>query len=84
METKKYSSYEQIDIELEILKLQREINYRKLQLSVHKTKDNLRPRNLVGSLLKSNNPALSNSYETLFNTAVPLIFGWLSKRKGGD
>ena len=41
METKKYSSYAQIERELEILKIEKEINYQKLVFSIQKTKENL-------------------------------------------
>jgi hypothetical protein len=38
MEAKKYSSYAEIERDLEILKLQKEINYQKLVLSFQKRK----------------------------------------------
>ena len=41
MEQKKYSSYADIDRDLEILKLEKEIHYQKLLLSVKKTKESL-------------------------------------------
>jgi len=47
METKKYSSYASIDHDLEILKLEKEISYQKLVLSIQKTKDTKTPENIV-------------------------------------
>ena len=41
MQSKKYSSYAQIDSELEILKVEKEISYQKLILSIEKTKESL-------------------------------------------
>ena len=38
MEPKKYSSYAQINHDLEILKLEKEIHYKKMLLSIDKTK----------------------------------------------
>ena len=38
METKKYSSYAQIDRELEILKIEKEISYQKLVFGIKKPK----------------------------------------------
>ena len=43
MATKKYSSYAEIDSELEILKLEKEIHYRKMMQSVQRTKESLTP-----------------------------------------
>ncbi len=39
MEKKKYSSYAELERDLEILKLEKEINYQKLVLSFQKTKE---------------------------------------------
>ena len=47
METKKYTSYAEIDRDLEILKLEREIQYKKVQLSVEEIKDDFSPSNSV-------------------------------------
>ena len=51
METKKYSSYAQIELELEILKVERELNLKRIVLDVEKTKESLLPKNLVKSFL---------------------------------
>ena len=52
MEPKKYSSYVDIDRDLEILKLEKEIHYQKLLLSVKKTKESFEPQNIINSYLK--------------------------------
>ena len=39
METKKYTSYAEIDRDLEILKLEKDIHYQKILLSVEKIKE---------------------------------------------
>jgi uncharacterized protein DUF6327 len=48
MENKRYSSYEEIDRDLEILKLDKEIQFRKLSQSFGKTKDSLSPGHILG------------------------------------
>jgi len=51
--TKKYSSYEQIDRELEILNLEKEIQFERLSQSFTKTKDSISPGKLIsGSIPK--------------------------------
>lgn len=52
MEKKKYSSYAQIDRDLEILKLEKEIHYQRLLQSVDNTKESLDPSNMIGSVPK--------------------------------
>ncbi|WP_396172528.1 DUF6327 family protein, partial [Flavobacterium sp.] len=51
MEPKKYTSFEQIERDLQILKLEREIHYNKIVLNYEQTKENLTPRSLLSSLL---------------------------------
>lgn len=52
MEKKKYSSYAEIDRDLEILKLEKEIHYQRLLQSVDNTKESLDPSNMIGSVPK--------------------------------
>ncbi|MDR6969465.1 hypothetical protein J2X31_003496 [Flavobacterium arsenatis] len=52
MERKKYSSYAEIDRDLEILKIEREIHYQKLTKSFDNTKDSLNPSNMIPSVPK--------------------------------
>ena len=84
METKKYSSYAEIEKELEILKLEKEISYQKLVLSVQKTKENFTPQNLVSGFLGSYKTLFSNSYGTILNIAIPYVIKWILNRKRGN
>jgi hypothetical protein len=92
MEAKKYSSYSEIERDLEILKLEKEINYQKLLLSVQKTKDTLTPKNIVTDLLSSANSIGSNPYGIalkvgvpfIMNTAIPFVKKWFANKKRGD
>jgi hypothetical protein len=47
MEAKKYSSYAEIDRDLEILKLEKEIQYQKLNLCLQKTKESFTPQGMI-------------------------------------
>ncbi|MBP6759135.1 MAG: hypothetical protein KA133_07785 [Flavobacterium sp.] len=84
METKKYSSYAQIELELEILKVERELNLKRIVLDVEKTKESLLPKNLVKSFLGDYKSILSNYSGTILNIAIPLLINWFTKRKRGD
>jgi hypothetical protein len=89
METKKYSSYAQIERELEILKIEKEISYQKLLYGVQKTKESFTPQNIVSDLIGNYSSALpygaivSTAIPFILNKAVPFVKNWLSKRKRG-
>lgn len=84
MEPKKYSSYAEIELELEILKLERELNLQKIILDVEKTKESLLPKNIIKSFLGDYKSILSDYSGTILNIAIPLLINWLTKRKRGD
>lgn len=72
METKVYTSYAEIDRDLEILKLQKEIDHQKLALSVEKTIDSLTPSSLMQNVL-GNVGTLATKYDWLSKIVVPLL-----------
>ena len=80
METKKYSSYAQIEKELEILKLEREIQYQKTVLCFKKAKENFTPEGIISNLVGSYKSLFSNSYGTLINMALPYVIKWIFKK----
>ncbi|MBA4317125.1 MAG: hypothetical protein C0412_01880 [Flavobacterium sp.] len=84
MEPKKYSSYAEIELELEILKLEKELNLQKIKLNVEKTKESLLPKNIIKSFLGDYKSILSNSSGMILNIAIPLLINWFTKRKRGD
>ena len=84
METKKYSSYAQIECELEILKVERELNLQKIILDVEKTKESLLPKNLIKSFLGDYKSILSDYSGVILNIVIPLLINWFTKRKRGD
>jgi hypothetical protein len=81
MDTKKYSSYAQIENDLEILKLEKEIEYQKLVLSFQKTKESFTPQGIVNNFLSSYKSILSNSYIDIIKMGLPYLIQWILKRK---
>ncbi|UWY29244.1 DUF6327 family protein [Flavobacterium sp. TR2] len=84
MERKKYSSYAEIERDLEILKLEKEINYQKLVLSFQKTKESITPQNIVNGVISSYTDYFSNSYVKIIQSILPYVIGWFINRKRGD
>lgn len=83
METKKYSSYAQIDMDLEILKLEREINYQKILLSVDKTKESIVPFRKINKVLETVSNFSLGTLGTLLKTLIPMVINWYMNRKRG-
>jgi hypothetical protein len=84
METKKYSSYAEIERDLEILKLEKEISYQKLVLSVQKTKEAITPENIVSGFFDSYKNIISNSYLSILKLVAPYVISYFVNRKRGD
>lgn len=84
METKKYSSYAQIEIELRILKVERELNLKRIVLNVQKTKESLEPINLVKGFIGDYKSIFLNYSGNIFKLAIPIIINWILKRKRGN
>ncbi len=84
MALKKYSSYKQIEEDLEILKLEREIYYRKAHLSIEKTKESILPSTSVSFLGNLYDKVFSGTYGTLFKIAIPYLINWYINKKRGD
>ncbi|MBC7847561.1 MAG: hypothetical protein H7Y10_13840 [Flavobacterium sp.] len=84
MEKKRYSSYAQIESELEILKVERELNLQKIVLNVQKTKESLLPINLIKGFIGDYKSIFSNYSGTILNIAIPFLINWITKRKRGN
>lgn len=83
MDSKKYSSFAEIDRELEILKIEKEIHYQRLVYNVQKTKENLEPMNMVKGFVSSTVSNFPSSIGTIFNIALPfLIRRFFHKKRG--
>jgi hypothetical protein len=84
METKKYSSYAQIESDLEILKIEKEIHYQRILLSVEKTKESFLPSKTVSLISDIYQKATSGMLGTILKIAIPFAINWYINRKRGD
>ncbi len=86
MRTKKYSSYAQIDRELEILKIEREIHLQKIHLEVQGLKENLEPKNIVknavSGIVGSYSTIIPGPYGKIISLVLPFITKWIFKKRG--
>jgi len=84
MKNKKYSSYAEIELDLEILKLEREIHYEKIVLSIDKTKESIIPFKKINKVLETISNFSSGMYGTILKTVIPIAINWYINRKRGD
>jgi hypothetical protein len=84
MDTKKYSSYEQIELELKILKLEKELSFQKMIWNVQKVKEDLSPPALLQEVVGSYKSIFSNSYKSILTSIIPMIIKFLSNKKRGN
>lgn len=80
METKIYTSFEQVDRDIEILKLEREIHYQKLVLHVQKTKENISTRNILSGLFHVSIP---KNIPKVLKYISPWLIQWFFHKKRG-
>ena len=73
MEIKRYSSYKEIDAALEILKLEKEINYQKMVLNAERAIENLSPLNIIKGFLGSYKEILYGSYKELLSGGIKFL-----------
>lgn len=84
MQKKKYSSYAEIENDLEILKLEKEINYKKLLLNIDKTKESIFPSKAVSKFYSLYKNVFSGVYGTVLKLAIPYLIKWFINRKRGN
>lgn len=84
MEPKKYSSYAEIDHDLKILKVEKEIHYQKILLSLDKTKEAIMPSKSVSFLGDIIQKATTGTFGTILKIAVPYVINWYINRKRGN
>ena len=84
MENKKYSSYEQIELELKILKLEKELSFQKMIWNVQKVKEDLSPPAILQEVVGSYKSIFSNSYKSILMSILPMIINFLSNKKRGN
>lgn len=83
MEPKKYSSYAEIDRDLQILKQERESHYQKIVSSIDKTKESFLPPKSVSFAANLYKKVFKGSTGKIITFAVPYLFKWFTKRKRG-
>ena len=81
MEPKIYTSFEQLDREIDILKIEREIHYQKIVLHVQRTKEGFSTRNLLSRLLQFEIPKSSSKILKLIS---PILIQWFLNKKRGS
>jgi len=60
-----YSSFEEIELDLQILKLEREIHAQKIKLGFQRTKENLKPVNLLEDYIGESNKSTFSMIEQI-------------------
>ena len=84
METKKYSSYAQIENDLEILKIEKEIHYQRILLSIERTKESIVPSKAMSFVSNVYENVFSGVTGTIIKTLIPIAINWYKNRKRGD
>ncbi len=84
METRKYSSYAQIENDLEILKIEKEIHYQRIVLSIDKTKESILPSKSLSLVSQVYEKVFTGTTGTIVKLIVPYLINWYMKRKRGD
>jgi hypothetical protein len=84
MGSKRYASYAEIERDLEILKLEREIYFQKMKLSFDKTKACIFPSEPVQDFYSLSKKIFSNSLGSILKIALPYIISWFINRKRGN
>jgi len=80
METKRYSSYAEIDRDLEILKLKREIHLEKMKLGLENVKENLKLGNVVEGYLEFSTTNSPSILSKIVHLAFPFILKFMKRK----
>lgn len=83
MKTTQYASYAEIDRDLEILQLEREIQKQKIGLEIQKTKSLLSTSYVVSEGFKSVASSFTISKSTIIQWVIPLIIKYIFTKKRG-
>lgn len=68
-----YSSFEEIELDLKILKIQREIHAQKIKLNLEKTGENLRPINLLEGYIGETNRTTFSLIEQVIKIILQFV-----------
>ncbi|TDD99649.1 DUF6327 family protein [Flavobacterium cellulosilyticum] len=81
-----YTSFEQIEADLEILNLEKEINHQKIILGFQKIKEHFTPSGLTKNIFntfKSIYSGISNTNNTVLSIIIPFVIKWIIDKKRG-
>ena len=81
MKKKIYSSFEQIEADLEILDIEKQINYQKVVLVVQNTKQKFTPKGISKNVFDGFAEAFTGSYRDYYKLMIPLVFKWIVNRE---
>ena len=84
METKKYTSYAEIERDLEILKLEKEINDNKIKLNFERSKESVLPFQTIAKVGNIYSNFISGPVGIILKIAVPFAIKWFVNRKRGN
>ncbi len=82
MQTKIYVSFDQINKDLEILKLEKELNYQKLTISLEKTKNNIQLQYFKNELINYVKERISGSLSGILVLIIPYFLKFLKRKRG--
>lgn len=80
---KKYRSYAEIDRDLEILKLEKDLHFEKMKLRFQQTKDNLSAPALVRGYFSLSTETKTGNLliNSLTKFGLPILTRWLKRKK---
>ena len=84
MGTKKYNSYAEIERDLEILKLEKEISYNRIKLNFERTKESVLPFQAIANVGNLYSNFISGPVGIILKIAVPFAIKWFVNRKRGN
>jgi hypothetical protein len=83
MKNKRYTSYAEIDRDLEILQLEREIQRKKVGLHLTEAKNHLNPSYVFTETIKSVVPSWTESGSAIFKLVLPWVLKYFFIKKRG-
>ncbi|MCG9791932.1 DUF6327 family protein [Flavobacterium algicola] len=81
MEKKVYSSFEQIESDLAILDIEKQINYQKVILGVQRTKEQFTPSGITKNVFGGVGDLFSGSYSKYYKLGIPFVIKWYLNKK---
>lgn len=80
MELKHYKSYDDIDKELKILQLEREIHFEKIKLGLSTLREDVKPSNIVKGFLGFTKDSDTTMMSKVAKLAMPFVLRFVRKK----